>query len=118
MVDFEELVAAIRLAAKSAIRNPEWVPMRERNSPQTKEAMEAAYKAWAHRHFRELQSSPQMRTIHWARHRKAHAWLRQQRENGKQPTYRDLAMRFGWSMYDARFLYSGNDLREWKGEDT
>lgn len=33
MVDFEELVAAIRLAAKSAIRNPEWVPMRERNSP-------------------------------------------------------------------------------------
>lgn len=78
MVDFEELVAAIRLAAKSAIRNPEWVPMRERNSPQTKEAMEAAYKAWAHRHFRELQSSPQLRTIHWAQHRKAQAWLKGQ----------------------------------------
>ena len=118
MVDFEELVAAIRLAAKSAIRNPEWVPMRERNSPQTKEAMEAAYKAWAHRHFRELQSSPQLRTVHWAQYKKAQAWLKQQRGAGKNPTYRDLAIRFGWQMYAARFVYSYNGLAEWKGEET
>lgn len=118
VVDFEELVASIRLAAKSALRNPEWVPIRERQSPQTKEVKEAAYAAWAHRHFRELQSSPQLRTIHWAQFKKAQAWLKQQRDKGKSPTYRDLAMRFGWQMYAARFVYSYNSLAEWRREET